>query len=209
LLNVVIPRRTLAHALAVDFGIDEDDNFGFEPLTIVDLNRTKTLTRLVETIILDLNDEASFFKAPLIGAQAERTLLFLLLKCIPHRYLPVLNEPPARIAPFYVRRAETYMREHMHTDVTIEMLTSISGVSARTLYYGFKDHRKLTPMKYLKKMRLTQARGALLEARLTGTKVGRIAEQVGYTNFSQFGRDYKALFGESPVMTLRDRSMPQ
>ncbi|MGD0026638.1 MAG: helix-turn-helix transcriptional regulator [Xanthobacteraceae bacterium] len=202
-LNLVVPRQALSRMLAVDFGLDAARPLKFEPLAVVDLTKIATLTRLVETIISDLNDEMSFFSNPVIAAQAERTLLFLLLKSIPHQHLHLSNEPRAKIAPFYVRRAEAFMREHLDGTVTMDSLTAASGVSARTLYYGFDKYRSRSPMKSLKAMRLGCARKALLDARETGCRVSDVAVRCGYRNFSQFSRDYKEHFGESPAATLR------
>lgn len=203
LLNIVVPRQGLARMLSVDFGFEAVHAPRFEPLAVVDLTKVATLTRFVETIVSDLNDEVSFFKDPLIASQAERTLLFLVLKSIPHEDLQLLNEPRSNIVPYYVRRAEACMRKHLGTDVTMEALTAAAGVSARTLYYGFKRYRKQPPMKYLKTMRLNSARQALLEARPTGGRVSDVAVRFGYRNFSQFSRDYKECFGENPTATVR------
>lgn len=203
LLNVIIPRQALARMMAVDFGFDVVRPPKFEPLAVVDLNKAATLTRLIETIVADLNDPASFFSDPLVAAQAERTLMFLVLKSIPHDDLHVLNGPRCGIAPYYVRRAEAFMRQHLNEDVTIESLTAAAGVSARTLYYGFKKYRDETPMKYLKGVRLKSARQALLDARAVGGRVSHIAARFGYHNFSQFSRDYKECFGENPAATVR------
>jgi AraC-like DNA-binding protein len=203
LLNVIVPRQGLARMMAVDFGFDVIRPPKFEPLAVVDLNKAATLTRLIETIVADLNDKVSFFSDPVVAAQAERTLLFLILKSIPHDDLHVLNGPRSGIAPYYVRRAESHMRQHLSEDVTIESLTAAAGVSARTLYYGFKKYRKETPMKYLKGVRLKSARQALLDARAVGGRVSHIAARFGYRNFSQFSRDYKECFGENPAATVR------
>jgi transcriptional regulator GlxA family with amidase domain len=87
--------------------------------------------------------------------------------------------------------------------IDIGDLTAATGVSARTLYYGFKQHRGASPKKYLKGVRLLNARRSLLEAQLRGARVAEVAAAVGYENKSQFARDYKDYFGESPSATLR------
>jgi AraC-like DNA-binding protein len=38
---------------------------------------------------------------------------------------------------------------------------------------------------------------------MNGGRVGEVAASVGYVNKSQFARDYKDYFGESPTATLR------
>ena len=108
-----------------------------------------------------------------------------------------------QVAPYYIRRAEQFVSENYMKPIDIGDLTAATGVSARTLYYGFKQHRGASPKKYLKGVRLLSARRSLLEAQLRGTRVAEVAAAVGYENKSQFARDYKEYFGESPSATLR------
>jgi transcriptional regulator GlxA family with amidase domain len=60
-----------------------------------------------------------------------------------------------------------------------------------------------SPAERLRAIRLTQARHALIEARISGNKIADVARLSGYENKSQFSRDYKAYFHESPTATLR------
>ena len=71
------------------------------------------------------------------------------------------------------------------------------------MFYGFAKFRDHGPAERLRAIRLVQARNALIEARISGHKVADIARLVGYDNKSQFSRDYKAHFHESPSATLR------
>ena len=102
-----------------------------------------------------------------------------------------------------LRRAEQFVSENYMKPIDIEALAAATGVSSRTLYYGFKQHRGASPKKYLKGVRLLRARRSLLEAQVSGGRVGDVAGSVGYDNKSQFARDYKEYFGESPTATLR------
>ena len=109
----------------------------------------------------------------------------------------------ARVAPYYVRRAEQFVSENYMNPIDIADLAQATSVSSRTLYYGFKQYRGASPKKYLKGVRLLRARRSLLEAQISGGRVGEVAKSVGYDNKSQFARDYKEYFGESPAATLR------
>jgi transcriptional regulator GlxA family with amidase domain len=60
-------------------------------------------------------------------------------------------------------------------------------------------------MGYLKAVRLDLARDLLLKGcRSNGSNVTKAATVAGYANLSQFSRDYKARFRESPSRTLAD-----
>jgi AraC-like DNA-binding protein len=201
LLTVSIARTALARMLASDLNID--DAIPFEGLNIVKLSDVATLAHFIATVVTDLNEPSSVFDEPDLAFQVERTLHLLLLKSLLRQNVSYVSDGSSTIAPFYVRRAEVYLRDNLDADVTIEALAVASGVSARTLHYGFKVYRNVSPMKYLKKARLTTARSALLEASVSGRRVGDIAVSCGYTSFSHFSRDYKEMFGESPSSTTR------
>jgi AraC-like DNA-binding protein len=56
-------------------------------------------------------------------------------------------------------------------------------------------------MQYLKKIRLTKARDLLLQE---DTKAYMAADQVGYESSSQFSREFKRYFGQSPAEMMRE-----
>jgi AraC-like DNA-binding protein len=206
LLNIVVSRQALSRLLETNYGIVPGETLTFEPLAILELQNLATVTRYVDTVLADLSQESSLFREPTLAAQAEFTLLSMLLKTIPHKYREQINDRQSSIVPYYVRRAERFMLDSLQTPIETRALVDASGVSARTLYYGFKQYRNTTPMKYLKSLRLVRARHELLQSRFDGCKVSEIANKFGYPNFSQFSRDYREHFGESAAQTLRTPS---
>lgn len=78
----------------------------------------------------------------------------------------------------------------------VEQLAQEAGMSAPSFYAHFKNVTATSPMQYLKSTRLHQAR--LLMAR-NGLTAATACLQVGYESASQFSREFKRLFGRSPV----------
>jgi AraC-like DNA-binding protein len=193
-LNVRIDRDIL-NSVAPEQGLLDS-----HPLTTIDLNKCLDLGRFIETIIHDLGSGQSTLRDPDASVHAEKLLALFLLKSLQKKVGPALAPP--QIAPFYVRRVEKFIAENFGAPIAIAELAAVSGVSARTLYYGFKQYRGASPMKYLKTIRLLRARRALLEAQINGGRVGDIAAAAGYDNKSQFARDYKDFFGATPTQTL-------
>jgi AraC-like DNA-binding protein len=199
LLNLAVDREVVNRVAS---GRQKSAFIG-QPLTVIDLARAATLARFIETIIHDLSSEEAAFSDTNIGLHAERILMLLLMRSMREKdSRPAPHEAP-RVAPYYVRRAEQYMSENCMTRIEVSDLEQVSGVSARTLFYGFKQYRGASPMKYLKSVRLIRARRGLLEAQAQGGRVADIAAAVGYENKSQFARDYRSYFGETPTATLR------
>jgi AraC-like DNA-binding protein len=107
-------------------------------------------------------------------------------------------------APHFVRRAEDYIRSHSAERLTIEKLARIAGVSVRTLFSGFRDFRQVTPMAYLKTVRLEKAHAALRSGDVEGSSgVTQIALDAGFSHLGRFAHDYRTRFGELPSATAR------
>jgi AraC-like DNA-binding protein len=176
---------------------------GDQPLTLIHLDQSLALARFIETIIHDLSSDHSTLSDAAAAMHAERLLSLLLLRSLRGQDGRAIADRSTQIAPYYVRRAEQFVSENYMKPIDIDDLATATGVSSRTLYYGFKQHRGASPRKYLKGVRLLRARRSLLEAQILGGRVGQVAAAVGYDNKSQFARDYKEYFGESPTATLR------
>jgi len=138
-----------------------------------------------------------------VARDIERSVTTMLVTGLRHSETEELHHAFG-VAPYYVKRAEAYIRENARQDLSIDDIAQASGVSTRTLFYGFKRWRNTSPMAYLRDMRLDLARAELEGARAgAGGKVSDAAINAGFTNFSQFSRVYKARFGETPSETMR------
>ena len=82
------------------------------------------------------------------------------------------------------------------------MFCKALGVSKRTLHDAFRDHLDTTPKAYLKALRLNAAHHDLLQ-RAGQTTVTDVALDWGFGHFGWFSQDYRRLFGETPLQTLR------
>ena len=60
----------------------------------------------------------------------------------------------------------------------------------------------MTPVAYLRVMRLNRARAALLFNQPGNTTVTLVATHWGFLHMGRFARDYQALFHEKPSETL-------
>lgn len=132
----------------------------------------------------------------------EQTLVTMLLAGLRHSESEEYARPVTVAAPYYVKRAENFIRAHLNDDLTVDSIAAAAGVSARSMFYGFKRWRDTTPMAFVRNARLDVARRELEAARHTGATVSHAAINAGFTNFSQFSKIYKARFGETPSATL-------
>jgi AraC-like DNA-binding protein len=137
-----------------------------------------------------------------VARSLERTLLTMLLTGLRHSESEDLQRQMNGASPYYIRRAENYIRNNLLEELTIDDIAAAAGVSTRSLFYGFKRWRGETPMSYIRDARLDLARKELEKARMCGGTVSGSAMNAGFSNFSQFAKVYKARFGETPSMTL-------
>ncbi|MDH3600104.1 MAG: helix-turn-helix domain-containing protein [Candidatus Tectomicrobia bacterium] len=77
------------------------------------------------------------------------------------------------------------------------------AVSERTLRHAFRDVAGLSPLDYLKMLRLNRVNRALRQADPAEVLVKQVAYLNGFTHLGQFCRDYKQLFDKSPSQTLQ------
>jgi AraC family ethanolamine operon transcriptional activator len=81
-------------------------------------------------------------------------------------------------------------------------LCAHTGASARTLQYAFQEIMQMTPVAYLRILRLNRVRSALQTAVTIHTTVTRVATHWGFLHLGEFARDYQRLFGERPSEIL-------
>ncbi|WP_292557605.1 helix-turn-helix domain-containing protein [Mesorhizobium sp.] len=99
--------------------------------------------------------------------------------------------------------AEDFIRAHIREDIPIVRLCKEIGVSRRQLEYAFRSTFAVTPLEFIRALRLNEARRLLTTARSNGLSVTTIAMDVGVTHLGRFAANYRLFFGESPKETLR------
>ncbi|CAA0124511.1 Uncharacterised protein [BD1-7 clade bacterium] len=112
-----------------------------------------------------------------------------------------LKSPSRRLQG--VHRVIDYLREHAAELPTIPELCAIAGLSERSLEYGFKEYLSITPVRYLKLVRLNGARRDLMAGFGANLLVSDVALRWGFLEFGRFARDYRMLFEELPSTTLQ------
>ncbi|MEW2518163.1 AraC family transcriptional regulator [Actinacidiphila alni] len=95
-----------------------------------------------------------------------------------------------------VPRAVGLMTSRMAEPWTVEALAAAVRTSQPTLFRRFKDATTMTPMQYLKRLRLGEARHRMV---VLGEAAAQAATAVGYRSASHFSRDYRHVYGRTPA----------
>lgn len=162
-----------------------------------------TMFRLVHHVLSEINQPETVLGRSLIADQIENALMATLLVSHRHNYSDAIARPGEPAAPRYVRRAEEYMRAHAQEPIAIADIVAVAGVGARTLSWGFRRYRGVTPLARLRAIRLEGARNDLRRSMPAGESVTDVALRWGFGHLGRFAKDYAERFGELPSDTLR------
>jgi AraC-like DNA-binding protein len=108
-----------------------------------------------------------------------------------------------------IARAVERLRQDFDQPLCIEQLAHELGMSVSGLQHHFRAVTALSPSQFQKQLRLLEARRLLLSENIDAKGV---AYHVGYRDASHFNREYKSLFGVSPmrdVQRLREEAQDQ
>lgn len=83
-----------------------------------------------------------------------------------------------------------YLEQNFKEDITVDEIAKYASMSIPALHKNFKKATSLSPIQFIKKLRLHNAHSLLLG----GHNVSNDAFESGYTNFAQFSREFKRLF---------------
>ncbi len=95
-----------------------------------------------------------------------------------------------------VDKAITQIHQFYYKSMSVDQLATMVNMSSSSFHRVFKEVTAFSPIQYIKRVRLNKARELLWEKRL---RVGEAATAVGYESVSQFSREFKRYFGNSPV----------
>ncbi|MEN3335526.1 MAG: AraC family transcriptional regulator [Blastocatellia bacterium] len=94
-----------------------------------------------------------------------------------------------------VRSIVNFLNANLHRQIRMAEITALVGLSHSRVHDLFKAELGISPMQYLKRLRLEKAR-ALLEN--SAMKIKQIRLEVGYQDHRDFFRDFKKQFGLTP-----------
>ena len=155
--------------------------------TLLDDALTDATIRLLESLRAD--DDAR-----ILGPQIVREIIYHVLRGKLGRNLRALAAPDSHFGQI------SRILNRLHTDYSrsydIAKLARDAGMSIAAFHSRFKAMTSLPPLQYLKHIRLHKARMLMVN---DGVNASGAAMKVGYESASQFSREFKRLFGNSPA----------
>ncbi|MFD0712235.1 response regulator [Paenibacillus sp. GCM10027626] len=102
-----------------------------------------------------------------------------------------------------VNRAIQYMLEHYQENIKVTDLARLVAINVDYLSTVFGKKTGLTPIAYLRNIRIEQAKRLLLHSKLS---VETIASQTGFTDDAYFIKVFKRLVGQTPSSFRREQN---
>jgi len=181
----------------------------------------KTLLTLADTVPAMSFEAPPAFVAPLdaplqgdvvrllraiIDPLERRVLLPLIIEEIVFRLLR--SDAATLLRRAVVRDADTirideamcFMRAHVGGPLSVAALARRVAMSPSHFAHRFRALALLSPMRYMKQLRLSRARELLVAE---GLRVHEVAARVGYESTSHFTRDFRARYGATPAAYAR------
>jgi len=103
-----------------------------------------------------------------------------------------------------VRRVVEYLHHYANQVPTIAELCKVAKLSERNLQYAFKEYLGITPVRYLRLVRLNGVKRDLLLSHPKKDRIVDIALNWGFIELGRFAGEYRQLFQELPSSTLNN-----
>lgn len=203
-LAVSISRSAVRRRLATLTGAVPKEEIVFEPRLALDKGVGRMAVAQIECAIEEEDRNGGFLSNPLRVAQFEDALLSSLLLFQPHNHTHLLEARPRAPHCRDVRRVMEYIEANLAEPLRLEDLVAVSGVSGRALNEHFQKTTGLSPMAWLRRMRLEEVRRVLLDDE--AVTVTEAALRFGFSHLGRFAASYRAEFGEAPSETCRQAS---
>ena len=153
-----------------------------------------TLLDAVLRLLRLLDDPAAL---PVLGPLAEQEILYRLLAGPDGARMRYITSSQGRVA--LVGRAIAWIGKNFRERLSIERLAAEVGMSPSSLHEHFRAVTAMTPLQFQKQLRLQDARSLML---VQDMDVATAAFRVGYESPTQFSREYRRYFGESPARDI-------
>ena len=93
-----------------------------------------------------------------------------------------------------IARSIAYVSSHLDAPISIDEMAARAGMSRAVFHRKFKQVTTMAPIQFVKSMRLNNAAIKIAG----GMTVNEAAIGVGYVSPSQFSREFKRMYGQSP-----------
>lgn len=203
LVSLKIDRAAVNYALSDALGRQVTSQLDITPALPAMSAPTQSWINLVMHFRDQIFRPDSLLNEPLAGMPYVDCLVRGFLLAAEHSHRDALNGDEPLAAPRSIRLAIDVIEEEAHLPLTVSSIAARCHVSVRSLQQGFRRHVGMTPMAYLREVRMRHAHQSLLESDPSASSVTSVAYGWGFTNLGRFAAAHADRYGEAPAETLR------
>jgi len=180
----------------------------FDPVMDLTTPQAQSWLAVVDLLEHELDRTDGLIQHPLLAARLRNLVVTGLLFAQHHNYSDQMQAPHQPAAPRAVRTVVAQIQDEPAQPWTSTRLAQAAGVSARSLQEGFQRWYGMSPMAYLRAVRLERAHDELSATSPEQTTVSGVAARWGFAHASRFAAEYKRRYRCSPSETLRTPRTP-
>ena len=139
---------------------------------------------------------------PHVGRALENAVTHAMVMCL-NESVEIERSVSAQRHAAIMAKVEEFLSKHESSPLYLVDICAAAGVSERTLRMCCREQLGMGPIRYLWLRRMHLTRKALARAAPGTSTVTRIAGDHGFWELGRFAVEYRALFGASPLETLR------
>ncbi|MET9415934.1 AraC family transcriptional regulator [Streptomyces klenkii] len=157
---------------------------------------------LVRSLVEQLDSGDPLFQRAELQRGQLRCIVTALLLAQPHTHSGELRDGPQPGHPRSLRAALAFIETNLAERITLSDIAAAAGCSPRTVSSAFRTRLGLSPMAYVRNLRLNRIREDILAST---DHVSTIAYRWGVTHLGRFAREYRDRFDELPSGTAARR----
>ena len=198
-LCVRVDMAAVDGALARLLGDRASDRVVLDPVMNTSDGYGRSWAELLLSVNRQLVAPGGLLAQPLVAAPLADSLVNGLLTAATN----ALAVPVVAARPVAVRTAVDVIESDPSAPLTLSALAAHCGVGPRSLQKAFQQHLGMSPMEYVRDVRLRRAHEELRTADPFADSVAAVARRWGFTHLGRFAAAHEARFGQKPLRTLR------
>lgn len=204
LLSVMVPRANVHRELERLLGRVVPQPPRFDPAMDLAAPVARSWLDTMRLVHRQLeHGEAGLLAHPLAAQTFENLVVGGLLLAHRHDHSEALARPARPATPGTARNAIELLEAHPERGWSVGALAQEVHVSVRTLQQTFNRSVGVSPMRYLRQVRLARVHAELLAATPDSVTVTEVAARWGFLHHGHFARAYRERYGRGPADTLR------
>ncbi|MGW9433033.1 AraC family transcriptional regulator, partial [Streptomyces decoyicus] len=165
-------------------------------------SKGRAVRLLVRSLLEQLDSGDPLFQRSDVQRSQLRSIVTALLLAQPHSHTAELRDGPPPGHPRAVRAALAFIEANLTEHISLTDIAQAARCSPRTISSAFRNRLGLSPLSYVRNLRLDRIRADILAST---DPVGTIAYRWGVSHLGRFASAYRDRFAELPSDTAARR----